>query len=160
VRSWNFIWFLFGFICVDSNLNSNSIENRRRFNRKPLTPLSWAATAISAHFRFRPANTQQCPPAGASRARAAYRPAPPVSRHLIPFFFLLFPLLSFLSLTCGRRCGKGEAVRPCPPPRMASTRRELDRTVQPTYHRLYKSRRDRLPSNPSHSGISPQSRRR
>jgi hypothetical protein len=38
---------------------------------------------------------------------------------------------------------------------MASTRRELDRAVQPTYHHLYKSHRGRLPQTLAARGFIP-----
>jgi hypothetical protein len=72
-----------------------------------------------------------------------------------PFPLPFSPVSPTSGLTRGRRRGKEEAVRPCPPLRMASTGREPDRAVQPTYHRLYKRRRYRLPQTLAARGFLP-----
>jgi hypothetical protein len=94
-------------------------------------------------FAFSPCATRQRtadPPASSNRAR--------LSPLLSPF---LLPLLSL----AGRRRGMGEVVRPCPPPRMASTRRGIDHAVQPTYQRLYKRHRGHLPQTLATRGSLP-----
>jgi hypothetical protein len=129
VRSWIFIRiYLCGFK-FESDSNLNETENNRQHAAAPAGRRITTPLPLTAR--------------------------PHLSTATSPLSPSLSPLSSTSLLTRGHHRGKGEAVHPCPLLWMASTRQELDRAVQPIYHRLYKSRHGRLPQTLATRGFLP-----
>jgi hypothetical protein len=118
--------------------------NRNKDNKETLFLPSWAANRPNwPAAAFRPGAAQ---PARHRAARQLGLASESLTRGPLssdamspPSFPFLFPFF-FLSSHPRPPPWKGVAVRPCPPPRMASTHRVVDRAVHPTYLRLYKHR--------------------
>jgi hypothetical protein len=120
VRSWIFIWDLFGFVSVDSNLNWNSNLNHIVYRVKKignLFTLLWAANLtfsplpLSAHAWPTNRPSPRRPPHHAHESPLS-RPHS-LGRHLISFFLLLSPLSSSSLSASRRRHGKaGRAAEP------------------------------------------------